>query len=58
MKSIFISGLGASAVLLGTVGSAKTAEEQEFCNLLDPQIRKDCGIAAAGGYEAAGCPLA
>ena len=48
MKSIFISGLGASAVLLGTVGSAKTAEEQEFCNLLDPQIRKDCGIAAAG----------
>ena len=48
MKSIFISGLGASAVLLGTVASAKTAEELEFCNLLDPIIRKDCGIAAAG----------
>ena len=47
MKSIFISALRASAVL-GTAFSAKTAEEQEFCNLLDPMIRKDCGIAAAG----------
>ena len=47
MKSVLISALRASAVL-GTAFSAKTAEEQEFCNLLDPQIRKDCGIAAAG----------
>ena len=47
MKSFFISALRASAVL-GTAFSAKTAEEQEFCNLLDPIIRKDCGIAAAG----------